>query len=409
VPASAQAYSLNATVVPSAPLGYLTLWPSGQPQPFVSTLNSLDGRVVANAAIVPAGGTGAVNAFVTGSTDLIFDTNGYFGAVGNTEPLLFFPITPCRVADTRNADGPFGGPSIPGGEARSFAIRQSSCGVTDTARAYALNVTAVPHGESQYLTIWPADQPQPLVSTLNSFQGGVVANAAIVPAAADGAIKVFTSATADVVLDINGYFAPAEGTTPQDPPDYLLSVTPLSRTITGGESATYEVRLTSRNGFAGQVLVILLNPPNNLSGATFDRDTLTLAPNGTDTTTLTLVSKPSGPFGTATMTVRALSAGLPAKAQDITLTVNPPVLQGAEVSIRQFQFSPTPVTVAPGARVTWTNMDAGVSHTVVADGGQFASGVLGNGQSFVTMPTTPGTYNYHCSIHPFMTGTVIVQ
>jgi len=55
------AYSLNVTVVPSGPLGYLTLWPSGETQPLVSTLNS-DGRVKADAAIVPAGTNGGITA-----------------------------------------------------------------------------------------------------------------------------------------------------------------------------------------------------------------------------------------------------------------------------------------------------------------------------------------------------------
>jgi len=78
VPANAQAYSLNATVVPSGPLGYLTLWPTGQAQPLVSTLNALDDTVVANAAIVPAGTAGAISSYVTSMTHLIIDANGYF-------------------------------------------------------------------------------------------------------------------------------------------------------------------------------------------------------------------------------------------------------------------------------------------------------------------------------------------
>ena len=55
IPSAAVAYSLNVTVVPAGPLGYLTVWPAGQSQPTVSTLNSLDGRVKANAAIVAGG------------------------------------------------------------------------------------------------------------------------------------------------------------------------------------------------------------------------------------------------------------------------------------------------------------------------------------------------------------------
>jgi hypothetical protein len=54
------------------------LWPASTPLPFVSTLNSLDGSIAANAAIVPAGSGGAISAFVTDRTDLVLDINGYF-------------------------------------------------------------------------------------------------------------------------------------------------------------------------------------------------------------------------------------------------------------------------------------------------------------------------------------------
>jgi len=53
------------------------LWPAGQGQPTVSTLNAFDGSIVSNAAIVPAGANGSVSAYVTNTTDLILDTNGY--------------------------------------------------------------------------------------------------------------------------------------------------------------------------------------------------------------------------------------------------------------------------------------------------------------------------------------------
>jgi len=71
---------MNVTVVPPGPLIYLTAWPAGQPQPVVSTLNSFAGKVVANAAIVPAGTNDAVSIFVSDPTDLILDLNGYFAS-----------------------------------------------------------------------------------------------------------------------------------------------------------------------------------------------------------------------------------------------------------------------------------------------------------------------------------------
>jgi hypothetical protein len=69
---------VNVTVVPDGALGYLSAWPAGAPQPNVSTLNSWDGSVVANAAIVPAGTSGAISVFATNPTNVILDINGYF-------------------------------------------------------------------------------------------------------------------------------------------------------------------------------------------------------------------------------------------------------------------------------------------------------------------------------------------
>jgi subtilisin family serine protease len=207
IPATAQAYSLNVTVVPQGPLSYLTLWPTGQSQPFVSTLNSWGGIVVANAAMVPAGSGGDVSVYVTNPTDVILDINGYFDSPGGSS-YSFYPATPCRIADTRNPAGPFGGPSLSAGQGRDFPVPSSSCGLPSSASAYSMNVTVVPGGYLGYLTTWPTGQPQPNVSTLNSWTGKVVANAALVPAGAGGSTSVYASNPTAVVLDTNGYFAP---------------------------------------------------------------------------------------------------------------------------------------------------------------------------------------------------------
>jgi hypothetical protein len=206
IPSTAQAYSLNVTAVPQGPLPYLTLWPAGLAQPNVSTLNSDDGTVVANAAIVPAGAGGAVSVFAAGPTDAILDINGYFAG---TSGASFYTVTPCRVADTRGATGLFGGPSMFADQSRDFPIPSGPCAIPSDASAYSLNVTAVPSTDFLgYLTTWATGQPQPFVSTLNSWTGTVVANAAIVPAGSNGSITVFVTDPVDAILDTNGYFAP---------------------------------------------------------------------------------------------------------------------------------------------------------------------------------------------------------
>jgi hypothetical protein len=208
IPPDAGAYSVNITVIPrNGFLGYLTVWPSGQPQPVVSTLNSYDGSVLANAAIVPAGVGGSINAFASNDTDLVMDIDGYFITPGASS-LQFYPLAPCRVLDTRNPNGTFGGPALTGGTSRSFPIPSSPCEAPSTAAAYSLNVTVVPHGPLGYLTAWPTGQPQPVVSTLNSLDGTILANAAIVPAGSGGAVSFFATNTTDLVVDIDGYFAP---------------------------------------------------------------------------------------------------------------------------------------------------------------------------------------------------------
>ncbi|MBV8551273.1 MAG: choice-of-anchor D domain-containing protein [Acidobacteriaceae bacterium] len=201
VPSAAAAYSLNVTVVPDGALGFLSIWPSGQPQPFVSTLNS-DGRVKANAAIVPAGANGAVSVYVSDPSHVVLDINGYFVS-GNASALAFFPLTPCRVADTRQSGGALGS-----GESRDFAITASACSVPAAAQAYSLNFTVIPKQSLGYLSTWPSGQGQPWVSTLNAPTAAVTANSAIVPAGTNGDISVFVSNKTDVVVDINGYFAP---------------------------------------------------------------------------------------------------------------------------------------------------------------------------------------------------------
>jgi hypothetical protein len=215
IPASATAFSINITVVPFGSLGFLSVWPGGSRQPYVSTLNSQGAKILSNAAIVPAGVNGSIALFASDPTDVVVDINGYFTTPGPST-LQFYPVTPCRVVDTRpglGKSGAFGPPSMTvSGVARQFPILSGGCNVPAAAQAYSLNFTVVPIGKLAFLTTWPSNQPQPFVSTLNSLDGRIVANAAIVPASTtDGSISVYTYsevAGTDVVIDINGYFAP---------------------------------------------------------------------------------------------------------------------------------------------------------------------------------------------------------
>jgi plastocyanin len=79
--------------------------------------------------------------------------------------------------------------------------------------------------------------------------------------------------------------------------------------------------------------------------------------------------------------------------------------------MKNFAFNPSSVTIKTGTVVTWVNQDA-ASHSIASDNSSsvaFSSDLLPTGASYNVTFTTPGTYTYHCSIHPSMTGTIIVQ
>ena len=85
-----------------------------------------------------------------------------------------------------------------------------------------------------------------------------------------------------------------------------------------------------------------------------------------------------------------------------------PAAANAEVKIDNFSFGPQTVTVPVGATVTWVNRDD-IPHTVVSTDGVFKSKVRDTDETFSYTFTKSGTYPYFCSVHPKMTGKVVVQ
>lgn len=80
-----------------------------------------------------------------------------------------------------------------------------------------------------------------------------------------------------------------------------------------------------------------------------------------------------------------------------------------QIEIRNFMFMPKTLAVPVGARVTWINRDE-EPHIVVSANGQFApSKALDGNDRYTITFSKPGTYVYYCTVHPFMTGTVVVK
>jgi len=88
---------------------------------------------------------------------------------------------------------------------------------------------------------------------------------------------------------------------------------------------------------------------------------------------------------------------------------NPGTTHGAnEVFIQGMAFVPATITISAGTAVTWTNKDA-ATHNATSSPALFSSGSLVTGATYSFTFATPGTYNYKCTIHPSMSGTVIVN
>lgn len=121
----------------------------------------------------------------------------------------FHTLEPCRIADTRNPAGPYGGPALQAGATRDFVLA-GQCGVPATARSVAVNMTVTQPTANGHLTAFPAGQSVPLTSALNFSSGQTRANNAVLSLGAAGAISVesvlSSSGSVHFILDVTGWF-----------------------------------------------------------------------------------------------------------------------------------------------------------------------------------------------------------
>ena len=124
-------------------------------------------------------------------------------------PRAFIPVQPCRIVDTRLANGLYGGPALAANVNRTFEIPAGPClGIpTLGISAYSLSIGAILPPADGFLTAWPAGSTQPVVSQLNFLTNEVVANAAIVPNGDNNSITVRVNVGTHIYIDINGYFS----------------------------------------------------------------------------------------------------------------------------------------------------------------------------------------------------------
>jgi hypothetical protein len=203
VPAGAVAVVANVTATNASASTYITAWPAGQAMPTASNLNVVPGQSVPNMVTVGLGTGGQVALFnFAGTTELIVDVAGWY-----TDG--FHPVAPARLADTR---GGVCGVRLGPGETRQVAVTGLAGVPAGTAGAVALNVTIVNPTAPTYLTVWPSGAPQPEASNLNAIIG-TVPNMVTAGLGADGRVSVYNFAgTADVIIDVAGWFDGDGGT-----------------------------------------------------------------------------------------------------------------------------------------------------------------------------------------------------
>jgi plastocyanin len=113
-------------------------------------------------------------------------------------------------------------------------------------------------------------------------------------------------------------------------------------------------------------------------------------------------------FDLATGRTTTIAAGNAPREVVVQQTAATTTEAGAKVSIVNFAFTPGEITIAPGESVTWTN-DDGAPHGLEYHDGAKGTDLLLPGASFSRRFDRPGTYDYNCSIHPYMTGRVVVR
>ena len=225
IPPMARAIAGNATTVGPQSGGYLTLFPADAARPLVASSNYEFNQIVNGPFTVGLSPAGQFKIFTTATTELVIDVLGYFSAEAvdaNGAGLLFTPLAhPVRLLETRN-NAAFPGcfkPNVPlnGNQVYTQVARGLCDGLTIPATALGVvgNATVVLPVGGGYLTVWPSSATQPTIATSN-YNAGQIINRHFITGLgnADGAFKLYSQATTDLVIDLAGYFTPPPANQP---------------------------------------------------------------------------------------------------------------------------------------------------------------------------------------------------
>jgi hypothetical protein len=206
VPADADAVTLNVTVTQTNAVSYLSIWPKGETQPTVSSLNWDAGWTVPNAVTVKVGTGGQISIYNNlGSANVIVDVVGYYKAGSGAG---FTSLQPKRLLDSRPSFqvGPYSTPWSAGTN-RDVIVAGGTTTVPSDAEAVVLNVTVTQTNAVSYLSVWPSGQVQPTVSSLNWDAGWTIPNAVTAKVGTSGQIRIYNNlGTTNVLADVAGWY-----------------------------------------------------------------------------------------------------------------------------------------------------------------------------------------------------------
>jgi hypothetical protein len=140
---------------------------------------------------------------------LTFQVNQAAGGSCTVSGPLFYTLTPCRVADTRNANGPLGGPALAANGQRVFPVTTSTCGIPSGAKSIAANITVIQPSASGSLHAFPGDLAPTTSAILGFRKGRTRSTSAMLLLATNGTgslgLENESAGNLNVIIDVTGY------------------------------------------------------------------------------------------------------------------------------------------------------------------------------------------------------------
>lgn len=271
VPLGAGTVELNIAVIKPSDVGFITVFPCGSEQPIAANANYFPGDVVSNAVLAEVGTDGQVCVYSESEIDMTVDANGFVRSDGSPTAAGPARILETRSGDPSNAtvDGQFEGDGpIEGGTVLELDVA-GRASVTEDAAAVVMNVASINPAGYGFLTIYPCDVDRPQSASVNYEEGDIVSNQVTVGISGDdGTVCIYSDATVDVTVDVNG-FVPVNGSPDPITPARLLETrdAPGATTIDGlfeGEGqvaadSEVELQVAGRAGLAADATTAVLN------------------------------------------------------------------------------------------------------------------------------------------------------